>query len=107
MRDFVEKLPIMVAPRWLNTRCQPIGISDVITMLSLTMLNPKTYNQDFDIGGPDILTYKEMLLEFGRVRNLKRYIYTVPVMTPKLSSYWLYFVTSTSYKLAIALVDSM
>ena len=107
MRDLVEKLPIMVAPRWLNTRCQPIGISDVITMLSLTMLNPKTYNQDFDIGGPDILTYKEMLLEFGRVRNLKRYIYTVPVMTPKLSSYWLYFVTSTSYKLAIALVDSM
>ena len=107
MRDLVEKLPIMVAPRWLNTKCQPIGISDVITILSKTILNRKTYNKDFDIGGPDILSYKEMLLEFGRIRKLKRYIFTIPVMTPKLSSYWLYFVTSTSYKLAIALVNSM
>jgi len=107
MRDLVEKLPIMVTPKWLNTRCQPIGISDVIKFLSKTILNPKTYNQDFDIGGPDILSYKEMLLELGRKRNLKRYIFIVPVMTPKLSSYWLYFVTSTSYKLAIALVNSM
>ncbi len=107
MRDLVEKLPVMIAPKWLNTRCQPIGISDVITILSRTILNPKTYDSDFDIGGPDILSYKEMLLEFGHMRNLKRYIITVPVMTPKLSSYWLYFVTSTSYKLAIALVNSM
>lgn len=107
MRDLVEKLPIMVTPKWLNTKCQPIGISDVIQFLSKTILNPKTYNQDFDIGGPDVLSYKEMLLEFGRTRNLKRYIYTFPVMTPKLSSYWLYFVTSTSFKLAAALVDSM
>jgi uncharacterized protein YbjT (DUF2867 family) len=107
MRDLVEKLPIMITPKWLNTKCQPIGISDVITILSQSMLNSKTYNRDFDIGGPDILTYKEMLLEFGRIRNLKRYIFTIPVMTPKLSSYWLYFVTSTSYKLAIALVNSM
>lgn len=107
MRDLVEKLPVMITPKWLNTKCQPIGISDVLTILSQTILNPKTYSKDFDIGGPDILSYKEMLLEFGRIRNLKRYIITVPVMTPKLSSYWLYFVTSTSYKLAIALVNSM
>jgi uncharacterized protein YbjT (DUF2867 family) len=107
MRDLVEKLPVMVAPKWLNTKCQPIGIADVIAILSNTIGNPKTYNQNFDIGGPDILTYKEMLLEFGRVRNLKRYIFIIPVMTPKLSSYWLYFVTSTSYKLAVALVNSM
>lgn len=107
MRDLVEKLPIMVTPKWLNTKCQPIGISDVIKILSQSLLNPKTYNRDFDIGGPDVLSYKEMLIEFGRIRNLKRYIFTVPVMTPKLSSYWLYFVTSTSYKLATALVNSM
>ncbi|HLV13816.1 MAG TPA: SDR family oxidoreductase [Xanthomarina sp.] len=107
MRDLVEKLPIMITPKWLNTKCQPIGISDVIKILSNTILNPKTYNKDFDIGGPDILSYKDMLLEFGRSRNLKRHIFIVPVMTPKLSSYWLYFVTSTSYKLAIALVNSM
>lgn len=107
MRDLVEKLPIMITPKWLNTKCQPIGISDVIHILSKTIFNPKTFNRDFDIGGPDILSYKEMLLEFANVRHLKRYILVVPVMTPKLSSYWLYFVTSTSYKLAVALVSSM
>lgn len=107
MRDLVEKLPIMITPRWLNTKCQPIGISDVIKILSKTILNPRTYNNDFDIGGPDILSYKEMLLEFAHIRNLKRYIFTIPLMTPKLSSYWLYFVTSTSYKLAVSLVNSM
>lgn len=107
MRDLVEKLPVMVTPKWLSTKCQPIGITDVIKMLSKTIFNPQTYNRDFDIGGPDVLSYKEMLLIFGEARNLKRYIFIVPVMTPKISSYWLYFVTSTSYKLAVALVNSM
>ena len=107
IRDLVEKLPIMVTPKWLHTKCQPIGISDVITFLSKSLGNPETYNQNFDIGGPDILSYKNMLLEFGRVRNLKRKIYIIPIMTPKLSSYWLYFVTSTSYRLATSLVHSM
>ncbi|MBS4057488.1 MAG: SDR family oxidoreductase [Bacteroidales bacterium] len=107
MRDLVEKLPVMITPKWLNTKCQPIGISDVIQMLSRTMFNPETFDKNFDIGGPDILSYKEMLLRFAEIRNLRRRIYIVPVMTPKLSSYWLYFVTSTSYKLAVALVNSM
>ena len=107
IRDLVEKLPVMVTPKWLNTRCQPIGVSDVISILEKTIFNEKGFDKDFDIGGPDILSYKEMLLEFGKVRNLKRYIYIIPVMTPRLSSYWLYFVTSTSYNLAIALVNSM
>lgn len=107
IRDLVEKLPVMVTPKWLHTKCQPIGITDVITFLSKSLGNPQTYNENFDIGGPDVLSYKNMLLEFGRVRNLKRKIYIIPIMTPKLSSYWLYFVTSTSYKLATSLVHSM
>ncbi|PKB16603.1 SDR family oxidoreductase [Flavobacterium sp. 5] len=107
IRDLVNKLPVMITPKWLNTKCQPIAINDVLEILSRSLLNPLTYNQSFDIGGPDILTYKEMLLAFAKAKNLKRYIITVPVMTPKLSSYWLYFVTSTSYKLATALVSSM
>jgi len=107
IRDLVNKLPVMITPKWLNTRCQPIAITDVLEFLSKSLLNPKTYNQSFDIGGPNILTYKEMLLGFAKAKNLKRWIFTVPVMTPKLSSYWLYFVTSTSYKLASALVSSM
>jgi len=107
IRDLIHKLPIMITPKWVNTKCQPIAISDVLEFLSKSLFNPQTFDQNFDIGGPDILTYKEMLLGFARARNLKRSIYTVPVMTPKLSSYWLFFVTSTSYKLAIALVSSM
>jgi len=107
IRDLVEKLPLMVAPKWLKTRCQPIAIRDVITLLSLTLLNKATFDTHFDIGGPDILSYKQMLLGFARIRGLKRRILTVPVMTPRLSSYWLYFITATSFKLASALVDSM
>ena len=107
IRDLVEKLPVMVAPKWLNTRCQPIGIFDVLNFLDAALLKKETYNRNFDIGGPDILTYKEMLLGFAKARKLKRRIFIVPVMTPKLSSYWLYFVTSTSYRLASALVSSM
>lgn len=107
IRDLVEKLPIMITPQWLNTKCQPIGIRDVIDFLSTSMFNENTYDQNFDIGGPDVLTYREMLLGYAKNRKFRRIIWTVPVMTPKLSSYWLYFVTSTSYKLASALVNSM
>lgn len=107
IRDLVDKLPVMITPKWLNTKCQPIAISDVLEFLLKSLLNPIVYDKSFDIGGPDILTYKQMLLEFAKAKKLKRYIFTVPVMTPKLSSYWLYFVTSTSFKLASALVSSM
>ena len=107
MRDLVEKLPIMITPKWLLTKCQPIGVDDVQKFLLGTLFNEKTFNKNFDIGGEDILTYKEMLLDLAKIRNLKRKIITVPVMTPRLSSYWLYFVTSTSFKLAKSLVDSM
>jgi uncharacterized protein YbjT (DUF2867 family) len=107
IRDLVEKLPVMVAPRWLNTYSQPIAIRNVIEFLSGVLMNVPTYDRSYDIGGPDILTYKQMLLLFAKVRGLKRWIGIVPVMTPKLSSYWLYFITSTSYSLAQNLVDSM
>ena len=107
IRDLVEKLPVMVAPKWLNTRTQPIAIRNVLQYLTGVLLKENTYNQSYDIGGPDVLTYKEMLMQFAQVRGLRRFIFTIPVMTPKLSSYWLYFVTSTSYKLASNLVNSM
>ena len=97
----------MIAPRWLNTRSQPIAIRNVIEYLNGVLLYEPSFDQSFDIGGPEILTYKEMLKGFGKVRNLKLRIFTVPVMTPKFSSYWLYFVTSTSYTLAVNLVESM
>ena len=107
IRDLVEKLPVMITPKWLNTRHQPIAIRNILQYLSGVLLKPETFNKSYDVGGPDILSYKEMLLQFAEVRGLKRFIFTVPVMTPRLSSYWLYFVTSTSYMLAINLVNSM
>jgi uncharacterized protein YbjT (DUF2867 family) len=107
IRDLVEKLPVMIAPRWLSTLSQPIGIRNVIDFLSGVLLNKDTFDKSYDIGGPDILTYKQMLMRFAAIRGLKRWIGIVPVMTPKLSSYWLYFITSTSYSLAQNLVDSM
>ncbi len=107
IRDLVEKLPFMIAPRWLNTKCQPIAIRNAIEFLNGVIGKTETYNQSFDIGSPDILTYKEMLLRFAKIRGLKRRIVIVPVMTPKISSYWLYFVTATSYALAKNLVNSM
>ncbi|WP_111684065.1 SDR family oxidoreductase [Winogradskyella tangerina] len=107
IRDIVEKLPVMITPKWLNTKSQPIGIRDVLTYLAGAIGREELYNKSFDIFGPEVLTYKDMLLQFAEVRGLRRYIYTLPVLTPKLSSYWLYFVTSTSFQLAQALVDSM
>lgn len=107
IRDLVEKLPLMITPRWLNTRTQPIAIRNVIEYLMGVLLRSETYGRSFDIGGPDILTYKEMLLRFAKIRGLKRFILVVPVMTPRLSSYWLYFVTAVSYSLAVNLVNSM
>jgi uncharacterized protein YbjT (DUF2867 family) len=107
IRDLVEKLPVMIAPKWLDTRSQPIAIRNVIEFLRGVLFLEYSYNKSFDIGGTEILTYKEILLRFAAVRHLKRRIITVPVLTPNLSSYWLYFVTSTSFTLAKNLVKSM
>ena len=107
IRDLVEKLPLMIAPRWVNNRSQPIAIHDVIYYLRQVIGHPECLNRSFDIGGPDILTYKEMMLRFAKVRRLRRYVINVPVLTPQLSSYWLYFVTATSFSLARSLVDSL
>lgn len=107
IRDLVEKLPVMITPKWLKTKTQPIAIRNVLEYLTGVLLKSDTFNQAYDIAGPDILTYKQMLLQFAQVRGLKRFIFTVPVMTPRISSYWLFFVTRTSYKLAVNLVNSM
>ncbi|TYP97412.1 uncharacterized protein YbjT (DUF2867 family) [Tenacibaculum adriaticum] len=107
IRDIVEKLPVMVTPKWLNTKTQPIAIRDVLSFLQKALEKKDLYNKSYDIFGPEILTYKQMLLEFAEIRDLKRYIWTLPILSPKLSSYWLYFVTSTSFSLAQALVESM
>lgn len=107
IRDLMELLPVVVAPSWVRTRCQPLGVADVLRYLTGCMLKTETYDEVFDIGGPEILTYKEMLLQYAEVRGLKRWIGVVPFFSPRMSSFWLYFVTSTSYYLAVNLVNSM
>jgi uncharacterized protein YbjT (DUF2867 family) len=107
IRDLMEKMPIIIAPTWVKTLCQPIAVGNVIKYLSGCMLHTATFDQTFDIGGAEILSYKQMLLQYAEVRGLKRHIYVVPFISPRISSYWLYFVTSTSYYLAVNLVNSM
>jgi uncharacterized protein YbjT (DUF2867 family) len=107
IRDLVEKLPIMITPKWLKKQTQPIAIRDVLTYLTLVLGNTDCFGQSFEIGGPDIMTYKDLLLKFAEIRGLKRKIFILPVLTLRLSSYWLFFVTSTSYSLARFLVESL
>ncbi|MFD2717233.1 SDR family oxidoreductase [Hymenobacter monticola] len=107
IRDLVEKLPVMVTPRWLNSRCQPIGIRDIMFYLTAVLDNEACFGRAFDVGGPDVLTYREMLLGLAAERGYRRWIVTVPVLTPRLSSWWLYLVTSTTFSLAQSLVESL
>ena len=107
IRDLVEKMPVMLAPKWAVTKSQPIAIRNVMEFLSLTIFDKRCYNNRYDIGGPDILTYKDMLLQYAEIREMKRKIIPIPFMSERLSTFWLYFVTAVSYKLAANLVDSM
>ena len=107
IRDLCENLPIMIAPRWVDSLCQPIAIGDVLFYLSNILLNQKCINKTFDIGGPEVFTFKEVMLTYAKFRNLKRWIINVPVLTPRLSSYWLVFITSVRYSLCAYLIESM
>ena len=107
IRDLVEKLPVMIAPKWTKNNVQPIAIRDVLDYLILVLDHPKCKGRRFEIGGPDVFTYKGLLLKFAEIRGLKRWIINVPFLTPNLSSYWLYFITSASFPLARSLVESL
>lgn len=107
MRDLTEKLALMLTPKWVRQKCQPISIVDVIYYITHACNDPRCYNRIFDIGGPDVLTYKEMLLRLAEFRGLKRHIWTVPLLTPRLSALWLCFVTKVNFRLARYLVESM
>lgn len=107
IRDLTEKLPFMIAPKWVNTPCQPIAIVDVLFYLCSSLLKKECYNRIFDIGGSEILTFKELLLQYAAFRHLKRYVVNVPVLTPRLSSLWLVFITSVRFSICFYLVESI
>ena len=108
IRDLCEKLPFMIAPKWVETSCQPIAIRDVIFYLTKVLLNQECFNRTFDIGGPEVLTFKQLLLEYASFRNLKRWIIiNVPILSPRISSYWLVLITRVRFSLCFYLVESM
>ncbi|MFI5343677.1 MAG: SDR family oxidoreductase [Chlamydiales bacterium] len=107
IRDLCEKLPLMIAPKWVKTKCQPIAIRDVIFYLSKVLLNEECFDRTFDIGGPEVLKFKELMLRYSKFRNLNTWIIDVPVLTPRLSSYWLVFITTVRFSLCYYLIESM
>lgn len=107
VRDLAEKLPVMICPRWVDTRCQPISIRDVIAYLCGVLEVPETAGGTYDIGGPEVLRYRDLLAGYAEVRGLRRWFVPVPFLSPRMSSWWLYGMTSTRFSLARALVDSM
>ncbi len=107
IRDLVEHLPVMITPKWVNNRSQPLAISDVLRYLTEVANHPECIRKIFEIGGPEVISYRDMLLRFAKFRGFHRLIIPVPFLTPKLSSYWIYFVTSTTFKLAQSLVLSL
>lgn len=108
MRYLVERLPIMITPRWVSTPSQPIAIRDVLFYLVGCLEHDETVGRVFDIGGPDVLSYRQMMELYAELAQLpKRWIIPVPVFTPKLSSYWIHLVTPVPAYIAQPLADGL
>lgn len=106
-RYLTERLPVMIAPKWVDTRCQPIGINDVLAYLIAALELRANADRIYEIGGPDVLTYREMMLRYAAIRDLRRRIIIVPFFTPQLSSYWVHLVTPISARLAQPLIRGL
>lgn len=107
IQALVERLPVMVCPRWVSTLTQPIGIDDVLDYLVAALDLDETGNRVFEIGGPEVLSYGDMMRGYARIRGLRRVLIPVPVLTPRLSSLWLTLVTPTQARVGRALVDGL
>ena len=107
LRYLVERLPLMVCPKWVLTKCQPIFLDDVISYLSKSINIKETEGKTFDIGGPDVLTYMDMMKIYAKILNKSIRILIIPFLTPRLSSYWVDLVTPIEASLARPLIDSL
>jgi uncharacterized protein YbjT (DUF2867 family) len=106
IRHLTERLPIMITPTWVDTRCQPIGIRSVLEYLVEALDHPDA-SGIFEIGGQDILSYREMMLRYASIRGLRRIILSLPVPRPELSSRWVDLVTPIPFRIAHPLVESL
>ena len=107
IRYLTERVPIMIAPKWVSTRCQPIAVANVLEYLVGCLEKPESAGRILEIGGPDVMTYGEMMLGYARVRGLRRFMIPVPFLTPRLSSYWVDLVTPIPAAISRPLIEGL
>jgi uncharacterized protein YbjT (DUF2867 family) len=107
IRALVDRLPAMICPRWVSTPTQPIALHDVVLYLSGVCGVEAAYGESFDVGGPEVMTYRQMIERIARIRGKRLLIVEVPVLTPRLSSWWLHLVTPVNAEVARPLVDGL
>jgi uncharacterized protein YbjT (DUF2867 family) len=107
IRYLVERLPVMICPSWVYTRIQPIAIDDVLEYLVAVVDAPGASGATLEIGGADVLTYGEMMTRYAALRGLRRWLIPVPVLTPRLSSYWVHLVTPIPAAIARPLIEGL
>jgi uncharacterized protein YbjT (DUF2867 family) len=107
LRELTERLPVMVCPRWVTSPIQPIALADVLAYLVRCLDVPATAGRVLEIGGPEVMTYQQMMQRFARLRGTRRLIVRVPVLTPRLSSYWVDIVTSVPAAVARPLIEGL
>ncbi len=107
IRNLTERLPVMIVPKWADTRIQPIGIREVLAYLVAALETPQARGETIEIGGSDVLTYADMMTVYGEERRLRRWLIRVPVLTPRLSSYWVHWVTPVPSSVAQPLIEGL
>jgi hypothetical protein len=107
IRDLTERLPVMICPKWVYTRTQPIAIRNVLEYLVAALENPESAGRIVEIGGADVVTYGDMMQIYANVRGLRRTMIPVPVLTPRLSSYWVHLVTPAPASIAQPLIEGL
>jgi uncharacterized protein YbjT (DUF2867 family) len=107
IRALVDRLPLMIAPRWVSTPTQPVALADVVRYLAGVCGLEAAYGESFDVGGPEVMTYREMIERIALLRGRRIPIVEVPVLTPRLSSWWLHLVTPVNAAVARPLIDGL
>jgi uncharacterized protein YbjT (DUF2867 family) len=107
IRNLTERLPVMVCPSWVFNRVQPIAVRNVLDYLVEALSNDESSGQIIEIGGKDVITYGQMMTQYAEVRGLRRFLIPVPVLTPRLSSYWVHWTTPIPAEIARPLIDGL
>jgi uncharacterized protein YbjT (DUF2867 family)/uncharacterized protein YndB with AHSA1/START domain len=107
IRYLTERLPMMIGPRWLYTKVQPIGIRNVLQYLVACLETPESLGQIIEIGGADVLSYSEMMTGYARVRGLRRWLIPVPILSPRISSHWVHWLTPIPAAIARPLIEGL